>query len=376
MATIAVVGAGPAGCSAAYHLTNSGHDVTLIDKAKFPRDKTCGDGISTGTIHALAAMGIYPRDLERSAAEWARIEGTIIGAPDGEVNVYAGSIVGYCVPRFVLDNLLFERALQSGCKSETRHVRSLSDIAGEADWIIDARGVYAGESNVVGVRNYWEIATDALSPDERNKIQIHFQDSLGAGYGWIFPVAHRNGITRLNVGVGIWKRDAEASGTSISEVFERFVESNPRAKALSHSTVSKDRVRGHHLAMAKKSNRVAEGKVLRIGDAANLTDPVTGEGIQNAILSGLLVTQAITMSTTPAAIPYNWQRLYEDSFEQHLRAGLLANYALRSRWFKNALVHAMNRDVRIAERVNAGVCDLIRYNELLPSLLRALTKAP
>jgi len=73
VAKITVIGAGPAGCSAGYHLAKSGHQVTLIDKSGFPRDKVCGDGISLESVQALSTMGIYPQDLRQRIAEYARV---------------------------------------------------------------------------------------------------------------------------------------------------------------------------------------------------------------------------------------------------------------------------------------------------------------
>ena len=88
MARIAVVGAGPSGCSAGYHLARSGHHVTLIDRAVFPRDKTCGDVVSFGAQQALSAMGLYPAQLEALCAQRARTVSALELELQAEVDKY------------------------------------------------------------------------------------------------------------------------------------------------------------------------------------------------------------------------------------------------------------------------------------------------
>lgn len=375
MARIAVVGAGPSGCSAGYHLARSGHQVTLIDRAVFPRDKTCGDVVSFGAQQALSAMGLYPAQLEALCAQRAPFGGLILGSPNGATNVSRHPLRGYCVPRLVFDDLLYRQALAVGCEPVQANVKDPAALEAEYDRVIDARGTHGGTSNAIAMRTYWEVPTEALAPGEGELLQIYFERYLGAGYGWIFPVNQADGVTRFNVGVGVWLRDYDAERVNVSKLLELFVASNSRARALADAAVSKDRPRGFHLAGAQRGTKVAEGKVLRVGDAANLTDPITGEGIQNALTSGLLVAEVINCSRTPADVAGNWQRLYQDHFEDHMRAGIRYNSLLRHGMVKNLLVWAMNRSRRVAERLNAGLFDLVRYNDLAPSLVRSL-RAP
>jgi flavin-dependent dehydrogenase len=348
--------------------------VVLIDRAVFPRDKTCGDAVSFGAQQALSAMGLYPPQLEALCGQWASFGGLVLGAPNGVTNTTRHRLRGYCVPRLVLDDLLHRQAVSAGCEPLQAHVKDLAGLVG-FDWVIDARGIHGGKPNAIAMRTYWEVPTAALGPGEGGLLQIYFERYLRAGYGWIYPEAEAGGVTRFNVGVGMWLRDYDAGRVNISELLELFVAGNSRARALSAAAVAKDRPRGCHLAGAQPSTRVAEGKVLRVGDAANLTDPITGEGIQNALTSGELVAQVINCSVSQADVVGNWQGLYEDHYEDHLRAGIRYNALLRHGTIKNLLVWAMNRSRRVAERLNAGLFDLVRYNELGPSLVRSL-RAP
>lgn len=382
MARIAVVGAGPSGSSAGYHLARSGHRVTLIDRAAFPRDKTCGDVVSFGAQQALCAMGLYPPQLEALCSQRAAFGGLVLGSPNGATNTSRHPLRGYCVPRLVLDDLLRAQALAAGCAPMQAQVKDPAELAADHDWVIDARGAHGGTANAIAMRTYWDVPTAALDPGEGERLQIYFERYLGAGYGWIFPVhvaagtTDADSITRFNIGVGVWLRDYDAQATNVRTLLELFVAGNARARALSALATAKDRPRGFHLAGAQRGKQVADGKVLRIGDAANLTDPITGEGIQNALTSGMLVAEVINGSVAPGDIPANWQRLYEDHFEDHLRAGIRYNALLRYGPVKNIIVWAMNRSRRIAERMNAGLFNLVRYNDLAPSLLRSLRAPP
>lgn len=375
MARIAVVGAGPSGSSAGYHLARSGHRVVLIDRAAFPRDKICGDVVSFGAQQALSSMGLYPAQLEALCATRAAFGGLVLGSPNGTTNVTRHPMRGYCVPRLVFDDLLRQRALAAGCEPRQAHVKGLAELEAEHDWVIDARGCHAGTSNAIAMRTYWDVPTAALAPGEDSHLQIYFERFLGSGYGWIFPVNEADGLTRFNVGVGVWLRDYDVAKAKVSALLQAFIAGNPRARALSELARSKDRPRGFHLAGAQKGTRVAAGRVLRVGDAANLTDPITGEGIQNALTSGYLVAEVINCSVSASEVPHNWQRLYEDHFEDHMRSGIRYNALLRYNPIKNLLLWAMNRSPRVAERLNASLFDLVRYNDLAPSLLRSL-RAP
>src|SRR4028118_1218699 len=212
MSKIVVLGAGPAGCSAGYHLAKSGHQVTLIDKQSFPRDKICGDG------------------------------------------------------------------------------------------------------------------------------------------------------------VGIWIDEYQKMNTNIIRIFDEFVQRNEKMKELLSKIVSKQKPKAYPLATALKGNRVSDGKILKIGDAANLTDPLTGEGIANAILSGLYVTQAINMSSRPEKAAENWQRLYEACFEENIRAALRIKSLRKYSFMNNMLIWLMKRNHRFSEQVTYAIVGSVPYNEVLPSL--------
>ena len=131
-ADVLVVGAGPGGAAAAYHLALHGADVLMVDKAVFPRDKVCGDGLTPRAVKAVAAMGIDWRDHGFARAIGLRTygtEGTILDLPWPKLRDWPD--VGLVMPRFDFDHLLAKRAMEGGARLEqgAEAVRPLMDGA-------------------------------------------------------------------------------------------------------------------------------------------------------------------------------------------------------------------------------------------------------
>lgn len=370
MAKIAVIGAGPAGCSAGYHLAKGGHQVTLIDKSSFPRDKVCGDGISLESVQALSTMGIYPQDLRHRLAESAPIHRFFLGVSN-QSHSEVTTLEAYCVPRFVFDQLLHEKAIESGCVPLVQTVREnngqLQQLAQTFDYLIDARGVSVGAVNAIAIRAYWMFNRQDLSDMNLNEAQIHFDRQLGAsGYGWIFPVSTGGEWVKLNVGVGVWLDGLQK--TNVIGLFKQFIQSNSQTRHLLSKVIHQDMPKVYPLATARRGNRVTDGNILKIGDAANLTDPLTGEGIANAVLSGFYVAQAINMSRSSEQAAENWQYLYQCHFEADLRAGLRIKAFRRFSWMNTLLIWSMKQNPRVATQVTHAVAGLVPYHEVLPSI--------
>src|SRR5664279_154339 len=114
MATIAIVGAGPAGSAAAWHLATRGHAVTLFDRAEFPRDKTCGDWLTPAALSELAVLGLDADALRRGAPDHATITRTLLVAPGGGKSAHESAMPGRCIPRRVLDAMLLAQATRVG----------------------------------------------------------------------------------------------------------------------------------------------------------------------------------------------------------------------------------------------------------------------
>src|SRR5215471_12196469 len=108
---IAIVGAGPAGASAGWHLATRGCPVTLIDRAAFPRDKTCGDWLTPMALSELASIGLDRRALAHFARDHATVTTTRLVAPDGRKSTRESGAEGACIARHELDDLVRRRAV-------------------------------------------------------------------------------------------------------------------------------------------------------------------------------------------------------------------------------------------------------------------------
>jgi flavin-dependent dehydrogenase len=236
----------------------------------------------------------------------------------------------------------------------------------EFDQVIDARGVTAGVVNAFALRAYWTIRAEDYIAYSAAKIQIYFDPALGVnGYGWIFPVDQKDGVIKLNLGVIVFKDEYQKIKQNIIRLFQNFVERNQITQALSQKTICQQQAQAFPLAVGQPNHQVTQGTILKIGDAANLADPVNGEGIGNAILSGMAVAQAINMSGSPETAAANWQHLYDMQFKPHIEAGLRVR-RLRRYWFMNPLlIRLMQRHQGLADQVGASaIAGLIGYDEL------------
>ncbi len=233
------------------------------------------------------------------------------------------------MPRHVLDDLVRARAIAAGCEPVERTVRDIaSDAAlGTFDHVVDARGATAGIANAIGLRGYWTVARAALDAEASARVEIHTDAASRRGYGWIFPVHADANSVRFNVGVGVWKDDSGA-GHTVADFLDRFVAQNEAARALRRASLSVTRPTGYPVALGVWRNRVADGRVLRIGDAANLADPLTGDGIGNALASGRLVAAAIAAASDATDAAQRWQRLCDDEFAPEIRSGLVLRHLL------------------------------------------------
>jgi flavin-dependent dehydrogenase len=365
-ARVAIVGAGPAGSSAGWHLASRGHEVTLIDRADFPRPKTCGDWITLQSIDELARLGMGRSLLEQLATEYAPVQTTVLVAPNLRSTICPGRETAYGIPRLVFDALLWQRAVAAGCTPVRRTIRAIGTGDGDflRDWdhVIDARGAHAGDPNGVALRAYWAVPRTALDTGESARVQIHTDPLFRRGYGWIFPVHAHDGMVRFNVGVGLWAADS-VRGRGVREFFERFVSTNPALQRW-RDAAQPGRPVGCHVGLGIGGNRVADARLLRIGDAANLADPLTGDGIGNALKSGRLVADAIVKGADRPDAAARWQRHYDREFMPEFRKALLLRHVLARTSAKNLAAQLLDAAPRVRRRVHAALFGEITYGEL------------
>jgi geranylgeranyl reductase family protein len=288
---VLIVGGGPAGSSCAWRLRRAGVAVTVLDRARFPRDKPCAGWITPGV---LAALELDPAEYSRQ-----HVMQPITGFRTGVIGSRAietryGRAVSYGIRRCEFDHFLLRR---SGARLLAPAPAERIERAG-GSWLVNGRirarilvgagghfcpvarmlgAVPSAEHAVVAREAEFEIAPAAHPEVDPELPELWFCEDF-KGYGWLF----RKG-DYLNVGLGRLDRE------HLPEHFSRFL------RAAAHAPQGLPVApRGHaYLVRETCTRRVADGGVLLIGDAAGLAAPASGEGIRAAVESGLLAAEAI-----------------------------------------------------------------------------------
>lgn len=291
---VIVVGAGPAGSTAAREIASRGADVLLLDRAKFPRDKPCGGGVT------LRTAGLLPFSLDPIVE--ATVDTAHLRLRDGkEVTRQHSRPMTYMTQRSRLDHFLVERAQDAGVefrdgqavKQVVRlpdgnyEVRHRDGSTHRARVIIGADGANGVVRLNLGYESPVESAValegniefpDGIPEHYRSGIALNLS-YLPGGYGWVFPKGDH-----VNVGVGGWK---EQVGSSLRQDLDRFCE------LYGFDPASVTQLRGHHLPLTRPGALVAAGGSAVIGDAAGFVDPLSGEGIHGAVASGIGVAASV-----------------------------------------------------------------------------------
>jgi geranylgeranyl reductase family protein len=366
-AQVVVVGAGPAGSATAGALAASGVDVLLVDKATFPREKTCGDGLTPRAVAVLDGMGVLPQ-LESAGA--LRIRGARLYAPNGQFAEVAFEELaeapfpyGLTIPRRILDALLLEDARRAGARFASP--LRVTGVVRQNGAVVGVEGVL--EEEAVTVRaGVTCLATGAAMPlvQEADLLpavppviraargyfqdltaaeplfQFHFDRQLLPGYGWLFPLAGG----RANVGIGIY---AARRSVPPYRLYERFVSTNPRLQSQLAGAAPEATSRSCILRFDFPSMQTETDGLLVVGEAAGLVNPINGEGVDFALESGLLAARVI--SEALAAGDLSARRLA--AYGRRLRErylDLFRNLTRMRRWYLREPV--LNLIVRKAQR--------------------------
>ena len=311
---IAIIGAGPGGSSAAYFLAKQGFNVLLLDKAEFPRHKTCGDGLTPRALDILSEMGL----LEDVHREGFRIDGIHLFAPRQQ-HLHMSipqkeNLPNYLltIPRFKLDQIIFERAIQAGAafqgKTNIHNIEKTTQgifISGkhnQQNIEFEARmGIIATGANLKLLKNT-KILTkqppmimaarqylDGVSGLSRN-VAAYFDGIPLPGYGWVFPISD----TIANIGVGYWPHGIARhwKPKNAHQVFNHFV-AQETVREMLKNAVALEPVKGFPIRMDFPTAPTFGQGCLLVGEAAGLVNPLTGEGIDFALESGRLAAEHI-----------------------------------------------------------------------------------
>jgi geranylgeranyl reductase family protein len=323
---VVIVGAGPSGSACAYWLAGAGWSVCLIEKKQFPREKTCGDGLTPRSVYQLSQMGLED-DVAANGHKFNGLRAFGFGAslemnwPDHPI--FPG--YGYTITRFNLDGLVAEHAVRHGAtllagveavallEPTAAPHGALKGAAGvlvkdKHDGVAEIRGRYVivgdGQNSRLGrelgtVRNKsWPMgmALRGYYTSERHDepwIDSHLdiRDPKGAvvpGYGWIFPL----GDGRVNVGVGLLSTGGAWKGVNTTKLQEYFVSQTAEAWGLNDESCCGPAT-GGRLPMGLALGPRSGPNTLTIGDAAGTVNPFNGEGIAYGYETGRMAAAVV-----------------------------------------------------------------------------------
>lgn len=342
---LVVVGGGPAGSAAALRARQLNPDarVLLLDRADFPRDKACGDGIAAHGRDELELLGVP--DL---IADYRPTQVLSVISPGGAEVSATAARYNQVVPRKVFDARLVDAARERGVEVRRHRVRALTQANGEVvlDDTIRAKAVVAADGanstlrrllgvkptkekhTAIAVRGYADVP-ESLERDTGAQF-IAMQKAGWPAYAWSFPI----GDGTANVGFGMLLPKLRATGRPGREVLHgRLAELLPDQPA--HDLMA------HHLPLSPGRALPGVGRVMLVGDAASLINPLTGEGIYYALVSGRLAGEAAVTAADPLAA---YRTGIGQALGNHLRTtDVLARAAQSPRFIDAAISTAARR---------------------------------
>jgi geranylgeranyl reductase family protein len=350
-----IVGAGPAGCTAALGLAGSGLKVALVDKADLPAEKICGDALS-GTV--LTVLKRLPGNcfgeflqLEPKIPSW----GIRFIAPNGDLLDVPFVLErkpetpppGYLLKRKIFDGLLQDKVrevssyeiISNFSVNQILRENGFFIVKGEQDeykcrMILGSDGVHsivgkilAGHSTnhkhyCLGVRTYFTGVKD-LHPE--NFIELHFLEAFLPGYLWIFPMA--DGL--VNVGLGISYEKMKAAPDSMAAMLPEIIHSHPGLSARFSDAAMTGKIEAHGLPLGPDPKVISGEGFLLAGDAASLVDPFSGEGIGNAMVSGEIAAGVIREAFAANDLSGKFLKQYDERIMKKLGRELKTSHRMQ-----------------------------------------------
>lgn len=396
---VCIVGAGPGGAATALKLSYMGIPSVLIDKAVFPRDKICGDAIS-GKVTTLLNR-LDPQILQRfHAAEQMQVGiwGIEFVAPNTlgfgvpfnmQYDKDEDKAPGYVSKRIDFDNFLIEEvrrrdnidfydntSIENYEKTETGF--RVSDKSGnfqvECKILVVANGAqsaftrhYAGlekdpKHHAGAVRAYYK---DVTGMHKDNFIELHFVKEVTPGYFWVFPLP--NG--QANVGLGMRSDFISKRRVNLKKEMLNIIENHPTISPRFKNATLEGKVVGYGLPLGSKRRPISGDNFMLVGDAGHLVDPLTGEGIGNAIYSGFIAAEQIEKCFQEQNFSAAFMKAYDARVDRVLGSEMRLSYQLqrmlRYQWLANILASWISKNHKLLDVISRMYTDFKLRKQLV-----------
>lgn len=336
---VAIVGAGPGGAAAAVALAQQGiTNVALLDREGFPRDKTCGSGLSPNALKLVQQLGIAAQVKELGYP----INAVRIVTPGGRELRIASDAAAVVLLRRHFDHLLVERAQSLGVSLQTPFradalleedgrvvgVKSFEGQEVRAKYVLFADGAHSVFSldqrpkrSISTLMGWWENFESAP-----NTLDMIFDKELSPLYGWMFPETNE----RVNIGICVDGQDesGEKSTRNLRATFEGFLERHYGKRLAAARQVGK--WKGHPIVYTTWIGTMTRPGGLYLGEAARLTHNATGEGISQAMESGVFAADAVAAVLRGGVKEEKAWSAYVQRHRRRFTGAFVAGHALRA----------------------------------------------
>ena len=356
---VLIAGAGPGGAGTSIFLAKEKIHHIIIDKAVFPRDKVCGDAMSGKTVGMLTRISpewqrLFVADTSEavvsSGIEFIAPDNTILSIPFLISSQEKNNPPGFVSKRIdfdckladlidreyatLLTDTLLEDIEQTGDgllvtirqQGERKIIFTKMIVGAEGRGSIVAKKMAHHTQDAAhfsaGIRAYYKNVS-GMHP--QNFIELHFLKELQPGYLWIFPLP--NGAA--NVGVGMLSKSISAKKVNLKKLMLEAVATHPNIKGRFTNAVMDGEMEGWGLPLGSKKRELSGNRFLLTGDAASLIDPFTGEGIGNALVSGLVASRVIKKAVAADNFTAVFLQQYDAALYKKLWAELKLSHYLQ-----------------------------------------------
>jgi geranylgeranyl reductase family protein len=393
---VLVVGGGPAGAAAGFWLAKAGHDVCVLERKAFPRDKTCGDGLTPRAVHQLREMGLEPAIAARHHRHdglRAEAHGITLDLPWPDHPVFPS--YGYVVRRRDLDGLVAEQAAAAGAtvRESSEVLRPLTrdghvigalvkDKASGDTREVHARYVVVADGSLsrfgralgtardksypqgIAIRGYFESPLSA-DPWIESCLDVHDRDGRSLpGYGWIFPL----GDGTINVGIGLLSTYKGYRDVNTTHLMSEWAATAPERWGIDPDAMLAPPT-GGRLPMAGSVNPKVGPNWLVVGDAAGSINPFNGEGIdyayETARMAADLIDEAIVSGTGQPLQRYT--TMLDDEYGLYFRVARSFARIIGQPVLMRELTRVGMRSQSLMEWVLRIMANLLRDDELGPA---------